>query len=71
VLIKKFQFPNTWIVFKFYLVLKADHVPSIKKYRFLKRKLFITVSNNETMTKTADVRVEGQMANWNQKLEPL
>jgi hypothetical protein len=55
-----------------FLVLRADNVPSIKKFLFLKkRKLFVTVSNPETMAKTADVWVEGQMANWNQILDPL
>ena len=53
------------------LVLRAVNVPSIKKYPFLKRKLFVTVSNLETTVKTADVRVEGQMAKWNQNLDPL
>jgi len=54
------------------LVLRADNVPIIKKYRFLKkRKLFVTVSNHETMAKTADVRAEGPMARWNQNLDPL
>jgi hypothetical protein len=55
----------------FCLVLRANNVPSIKKYPFLKRKLLVTVSNPETTAKTADVRVEGQMANWNQNLDPL
>jgi hypothetical protein len=50
---------------------KYSNVPNIKKYSLLKRKLFATVSNDETTTKTADVRVEGQMAKWNQNLHPL
>ena len=53
------------------LVLRVDNVPSIKKYRFLKRKLFITVSNPERTAKTKDVPVEGQIAKWNQNLDPL
>jgi hypothetical protein len=53
------------------LVIRAQNVPSIKKNPFLKRKLYVTVSNHETMTKTADVKVEGQMAKWNQKLDLL
>jgi hypothetical protein len=57
----------------FCLVLRAVNVPSIKKYPLIKRKLFVTVSNPETTAnlKTADVRVEGQMAKWNQNLDPL
>jgi len=55
----------------FRLVLRAENVPSIKKYPFLKRKLFVTVSNPEAMAKTADVRVEGQMVKWNQSLDAL
>ena len=54
-----------------YLVLRAVDVPSVKKYRFLKRKLFVAVSNPETTAKTADARVEGQMAKWNQILDEL
>ena len=53
------------------LVLRAINAPNIKKYRFLERKLFVTVSNAETTAKTADVRVEKQMAKWNQNLDPL
>ena len=53
------------------LVLRAVNVPSIKKYRFLKRKLFVTVTNAETTAKTADVPVEGNMAKWNQALDEL
>jgi hypothetical protein len=33
--------------------------------------LFVTVSNAETTAKTADVRVEAQMAKWNQNLDAL
>jgi hypothetical protein len=54
------------------LVLWAVNVPNIKKFPFLKRNVFVTVSNGETtVAKTADVRVEGQMAKWNQSLDPL
>jgi hypothetical protein len=59
------------IVLIFCLVLRADNVPSIKKYPFLKRKLFVTVSISETSAETADVRVKGQMAKWNQNLDQL
>jgi L-rhamnose mutarotase len=55
----------------FSLVLRALNVPNIKKYSLLKRGLFVTVSNAETTTKTTDVRAEGQMAKWNQNLDPL
>jgi hypothetical protein len=41
------------------------------KYPLLKRKLFVTVSNAGTTVNTADVRAEGQMAKWNQKLDAL
>jgi hypothetical protein len=61
--------PRQFLMFR--LVLRADHIPSIKKYYFLKRKLFVTVSNPETTAKTSDVRVQGQMANWNQNLDSL
>ena len=54
-----------------YLVLRAVNAPYVKKYGFLKRKLFVTVSNPERTAKTADVRVERQMAKWNQSLDPL
>ncbi|KAN0126434.1 hypothetical protein V8E52_000074 [Russula decolorans] len=52
-------------------VLRAVNIPlaSIKKYPLFKRKLFVTVSNPETTAKTADVRVEGQMAKWNQNMD--
>ena len=53
------------------LVLRAVNVPSIKKYRFLKRKLFVTVSNSKTTAKTADVSAEGHMVKWNQNLNAL
>jgi hypothetical protein len=53
------------------IVLQAVNVPNIKKYCFLKRKVFVIVSNPETTAKTADVPVERQMANWNQTLDPL
>jgi hypothetical protein len=44
---------------------RADNVPSLTKYIFFKRKVFVTISNwtnPETAAKTADVRLEGQMA---------
>ena len=53
------------------LVLRADNFPSIKKYPLLKRRLFVAVSDSETTAKTADVRVEGRMAKWNQSLDAL
>jgi hypothetical protein len=45
----------------------------MKKNPFLKRQFFVTVSSSESETtaKTADVHLEGQMAKWNQDLEPL
>ena len=55
----------------FSLVLQAYNVPSFKKFLFLKRKLFVTVSNAVTTAKTTDVQVEGQMAKWNQSLDVL
>ena len=55
----------------FRLVVRARNVPNIKKNSFFKRKLFVTVSNIKTTAKTAEVRVEGQMAKWNQKLDAL
>ncbi len=60
------------IVITFFLVVRADNVPSIKKYPlFKKRKFFVTVSNPETTAKTADIPVEGQKAKWNQNLDAL
>jgi hypothetical protein len=59
------------MVLIFFLVLRAVNVSSIKKYFFLKRKLFVTLSNPETTAKTAEVPVERHMANWNQNLDPL
>ena len=55
------------------LVLRADNVPGIKKYPLLKRKLFVSVSNDsdKTMAKTAEALVQGQMAKWNEVLDPL
>ena len=53
------------------LVLRAVNAPIVKKYRFLDRKLFVTVSNAKTTAKTADVRVEKQIAKWDQSLDPL
>ena len=55
----------------FRLVLRADDIQSIKKYPFLKRKFFVTVSSSETTVKTTDVRIEGHMAKWNQSLDAL
>ncbi len=55
----------------FCLVLRAENVPSTKKYGLLKRKVFVTVSNHETTAKTANAPVEGKIANWNQNLNPL
>jgi hypothetical protein len=71
VLINKSQFLDPRWFLIFCLVLRADNVPSIKKYYLRKRKLFVTVSNPESTAKTADVRVEGQMAKWNQNLDVL
>ena len=61
------------IIFIFCLVLRADNVPGIKKYPFLKRKLFVSVSNDsdKTTAKTAEASVQGQMAKWNEVLDPL
>jgi|SRR6267154_2214841 len=59
------------MVLIFCLVLRAVNVPNIKKYTLLNRNLFVTVSNAETTAKTADVRVEGHMAKWNQNLDVL
>ena len=61
---------SRWVLI-FSLVLRAVNVPSIKKYRYLKRKLFVTVSDSETTAKTADVSVEGKVAKWNQVLDGL
>jgi hypothetical protein len=61
--------PRWFLIFS--LVLRAVNAPSIKKYCFQKRKLFVAVSNLETTAKTADVPVERHMANWNQNLDPL
>jgi hypothetical protein len=70
--VNKSQFFDASIVFFFFnLVLRATNVTTIKKYKFLKRKLFVSVSSPETMVKTADVLVEGLMAKWNQILDPL
>ena len=70
--INKFQFFNASIVFNLsFLVLRAVDIPTIKKYRFLNSKVLVIVSSPETTAKTAGVRVEGQMAKWNQKLGPL
>ena len=55
----------------FCLVLRAVNVPSIKKYFFLKSKLFVIVSNPETTAETANVPVKGQIAKWNQILDAL
>ena len=55
----------------FFLAVRAHNVPTIKKNHFFKRKFFVTVSNPEITVKTADVHVEGQMAQWNQKLDAL
>jgi len=73
VLINKSQFLDASIVFTVILclVLQAVNVPSIKKNPLLKRKLFVTVSNPETTAKTAHVRIEEQIANWNQTLDAL
>jgi hypothetical protein len=71
VLIKKSEFFDAIAFITFCLVHRAVNVPSIKKYSFLKRKLLVTVSNSETTAKTAEVRVEGQMVKWNQKLDLL
>ena len=58
--------------FNISLVLHAVNIPSVKKY-FLKRKLCVAVSNSESETTatTKDVPVKGQMADWNQNLDPL
>jgi hypothetical protein len=58
----------------FSLVLRAENVPTIKKYHLLKRKLFVAVSSDaspETTAKTTDVPVERQTAKWNQILDVL
>jgi hypothetical protein len=65
------QLPDDSTVLILCLVLRAINVPSIKKYSFLKRNLFVTVSDPEKTAKTADVSVERQIAKWNQILDPL
>jgi hypothetical protein len=65
------NFLDVSIIFNPCLVLHAVNVPIVKKYRFLKRNLFVTVSNPEKTAKTTDVSVEGQMAKWNQSLDSL
>ena len=70
-LIHKSQSLDFSTVFKLCLVLRALNVPSIKKYFFLKRKLFVTISNHGITAKTAEVPVKGQTANWNQNVESL
>ena len=45
--------PRRFLIFC--LVLRAENIPSIKKYRFLNSKLFVTVSNPEKTVKNADV----------------
>jgi hypothetical protein len=73
VLINKSLFLDAPIVLTFCSVVRADNVPSMKKNPFLKRQFFVTVSSSESETtaKTADVHLEGQIAKWNQDLEPL
>jgi len=61
--------PRWYLIFR--LVVRAHNVPSIKKRIFSKRKLFVTVSNLGTRAKTTDVQVQGQIAEWNQKLDAL
>jgi hypothetical protein len=61
--------PRKFLIFC--VVLRAVDVPNIKKYSLLNRKLLVTVSNAETTAKTANVRVEGQMAKWNENLDAL
>ncbi len=61
--------PRWYLIFR--LVVQAHNVPTIKKNRFFKRKLFVAVSNLGTTAKTADVHVQGQIAKWNQKLDAL
>jgi hypothetical protein len=61
--------PRWFLIFG--LVVRAYNVPSIKKNRFLKRKFFVTVSKLGTTARTTDVRVQGQIAKWNQKLDAL
>ena len=55
----------------FCLVKRAVNVPYTKKYLFLKRNVFVTLSNPETTAKTAEVPVKRQMANWNQNMDEL
>jgi hypothetical protein len=69
--VRAYRFLDASMVFNIRLVLRAVNAPNIKKYRFLERKLFVTVSNAETTAKTTDVRVEKHMAKWNQSLDPL
>jgi hypothetical protein len=49
--------------------LSASLIEQRDSYRM--SELFVTVSNAETTAKTADVRVEAQMAKWNQNLDAL
>ena len=53
------------------LVHRAENVTNIKKCCFLKRKLFVSVSNPETTAKTADAPLEGHVVTWNKDLNPL
>ena len=53
------------------IVIRAENVPTVKKYGLFKRDLFVTVSDQETTEKTANVRIEGKTAKWNQSLNAL
>jgi hypothetical protein len=54
-----------------FLVLKAHNLPHSERWLRMKRRFFVIVSDEETKRKSASVKMDGQVAEWNEKLAPL
>ena len=53
------------------LVLRADNIPKIGKGIRLKNQFFVTVTDQVTTKKTANVSIKGQTVQWNKTLDAL
>jgi hypothetical protein len=54
-----------------FLVLRADNLPHIQTWLRMKRLFFVTVSDDTTTMKSASVKIDGQVVEWNEKLDAL
>ena len=54
-----------------FLVLRAHNLSHGKKWLRMKRRFFVTVSDEATTKKSRSVKIHGQTVEWNEKLDSL